>query len=489
MSPPPRRPARNTKNLDAKDSIESPEYRAGAVILAAGRGVRMQSALPKVLHTVGGVPMVLRVLECVRQAGIGRIAVVVDQPNGPIVEALPRDVVIAVQKTPGGTGDATMIGLRALGAAPSVVAVLGGDTPLITPGTLRAVLRAVRDGPGVPVALAAATRDDPHGYGRLVLSASGHVLRIVEETDASPEERLIRLVNGMVFAFDGPWLKRMVGTIEQAANGERYLTALIARAADAGGAVVAIPTVDQWEVMGVNSRRELAQAEAARRQRAVERLMDSGVTIVDPSSTYVDDSVQVGQDVVIHPQTYLRGRTVIGPGCELGPGAEIIDSRLGVETHVSWSVVEGAETGARVRIGPYCRIRPDTVLADDVALGSFGEVKNSRVGAGTQMHHFGYLGDTDTGANVNVGAGVVTCNYDGEAKHRTSIGANAFVGSDTMLIAPVRMGDGSSTGAGAVVTRDVPDGALVVGAPARRIERRPRRAAASPPGTESTREH
>jgi len=222
----------------------------------------------------------------------------------------------------------------------------------------------------------------------------------------------------------------------------------------------------------VNDRRQLARAEAARQKRIRNRLMDAGVTLLDPATTYVDESVVVAADVVVHPQCYLRGGTTIEAGAVIGPGTEIIDSTIGAGSRVWWSVVEGARVGRRVTIGPYFRIRPGTVLEDDVALGSFGEVKNSHVGARTQMHHFSYLGDAEVGENVNIGAGAITCNFDGVNKHRTTIGADVFVGSDTMLIAPIEIGAGAMTGAGSVVTHDVPDGERVVGVPARPIPRR-----------------
>jgi bifunctional UDP-N-acetylglucosamine pyrophosphorylase/glucosamine-1-phosphate N-acetyltransferase len=429
----------------------------------------MLSDLPKVAHPVGGIPMALRSLQAARAAGVGPVVAVVDTPDGPVRSLFPSDVSIAVQATPCGTGDAVRVGLEALSPAARIVLVVGGDTPLVTASTLRATLDQV---PAAAVAMAVAELEDPTGYGRLVLSGTGQVERIVEEADATTDERAIRLVNGMIFAFDRDWLEQTLPSLSRSASGEIYLTDVIRLAVMEGRTVQAVPATDASEVVGVNTRREQARAEAALRARVVDRLLDAGATILDPTSIYVDETVVVGRDVTIHPQTFLRGSTVVGDGCVLGPGAEVIDTRLGDESRVWWSVVEGAETGRRVHIGPYCRVRPGTVLADDVTLGSFAEVKNSSVGAGTQMHHFSYLGDAQVGANVNIGAGVITVNYDGVSKHQTTIGAGAFVGSDTMLIAPIRVGDGATTGAGSVVTRDVPDGGMVVGVPARPFQRR-----------------
>jgi bifunctional UDP-N-acetylglucosamine pyrophosphorylase/glucosamine-1-phosphate N-acetyltransferase len=248
-------------------------------------------------------------------------------------------------------------------------------------------------------------------------------------------------------------------------------------ATNQGSLVEAVRLADPWEVRGVNTRRELAEAEAALQDRIRNRLLDAGVTLVDPNTTFVDESVVVESDAVIHPQSYLRGGTKIAARAVIGPGAEIIDSSIGSGTRVWWSVVEGATVGARVTIGPYCRLRPGAVLDDDVALGSFGEVKNSRLGSGTQMHHFSYVGDAQVGKNVNIGAGAVTCNFDGVDKHQTVIGDGSFIGSDTMLVAPVELGDGALTGAGSVVTRSVPAGGRVAGVPARAIPGRAKREA------------
>lgn len=461
-----RRATESGSPLASRQPADSPDIPSGAIILAAGRGVRMRSAVPKVFHPVGGTPMVLRVLNAVRAAGISDVVAVLS-PDG-VRDGLPRDLAVAIQPEPRGTGDAVRIGLAHLPPAVRRILVVGGDTPLVSPETLCAVANTV---PPATVGLAVASLDDPTGYGRVICGPSGRVERIVEEADATPQERAVVRGNGMVFAFDAEWLANTLPAVAPAANGEVYLTALVRAASEQGRDVQAIEAADAWEIRGVNTRRDLALAERAVRDRVNGRLMDAGVTILDPASTFVDESVAVSQDVVLHPQCYLRGETVVGEGCSLGPGVEVIDCHLEEDVRISWSVVEGAKIGARVQIGPFCRVRPGTVLEADVALGSFAEVKNSIVGAGTQMHHFSYLGDADVGPGVNIGAGAVTCNFDGVAKHRTVIGARAFVGSDTMLVAPVTIGEDAMTGAGSVVTRDVPAGDRVVGVPARRIPR------------------
>jgi bifunctional UDP-N-acetylglucosamine pyrophosphorylase/glucosamine-1-phosphate N-acetyltransferase len=452
--------------LASDRAIEPLDGTTAAIVLAAGRGVRMRSSIPKVLHRVGGVPMVCRAINAVRAVGIRTIVVDVPPETALFRQILPADVALAEQREPHGTGDAVHVGVRQLGGDISRIIVVGGDTPLLGADALSAVVSAV---PTATISVAVAEFDDPQGYGRVIVSSNGQVQRIVEEADASEEERAVRLVNGMVWGFDAGWLRPALETLQPSRGGELYLTSLMEAATREGRVVQAVRLDDPWHVMGVNTRRQLAQAEAALQERVRTRLMEDGVTLLDPNTTFVDESVVVGSDVVIHPQSYLRGETVVEDGAVLGPGAEVIDSRIGSGARIWWSVVEGARVGARVTIGPYSRIRPGTVLDDDVAMGSFGEVKNSHVGSGTQMHHFSYVGDAEVGENVNIGAGAVTCNFDGIDKHQTVIGARAFVGSDTMLIAPVQIGEGAKTGAGSVVTHDVPAGETVAGVPARPI--------------------
>ena len=452
-----------------------PDPAAGAVaaiVMAAGRGVRMHSRIPKVLHPVGGVPMVRRVVDALTQASITQIVVCAGPDPGPIRQVLPDGVVIAIQAEPRGTGDAVEISLAAIPPSVRTVVVIGGDTPLVTPATIRELVQAMRRGDDAAgrqpvISICVAELGDPAGYGRVVLGQTGGVERIVEEANASAEERLIRLADVWPFAFDATWLRQAIVGLKPSASGERYLTDLIADAVREGQRVQAVTVADPAETVGVNTRRQLAEVEAVLRRRVCDRLMDAGVTIVDPASTYVEESVSVARDVVIHPQSFLRGQTTVGEGSVIGPGADVTNCRLGKDVQVRWSVIEDAQIADRVQIGPYARVRAGTILGDDVQLGSFAEVKNSTVGRGTQMHHFSYLGDAQVGADVNIGAGAVTCNFDGKDKYETVIGDGAFIGSDTMLIAPVAIGAGAATGAGSVVTHDVPAGGRVAGVPAR----------------------
>jgi bifunctional UDP-N-acetylglucosamine pyrophosphorylase / glucosamine-1-phosphate N-acetyltransferase len=430
-----------------------------AVILAAGQGKRMRSALPKVLHPLGGRPLLLYVVDAVR-AATGTAPVVVIARGDTAVRDLLEDAATCVeQESALGTGDA----LRSVPASmrdPGPVLVTHGDAPLIRAETFERLLTAHASSPractlllGIPA--------DPSGMGRVVRDAQGHVLRIVEEADLPPGDPVPMECNAGVYVFDGaqlwPTLDRL-GTAN--AQGEYYLTDVVALLT---GPVEGVVAPDPDEVLGINDRRQLAAAEAVLRHRAVEALMLAGVTFEDPATTYVDAQVVVGRDSVIRAMTSLRGATRLGAGCEIGPMAILTDVRAGDQVVVGPAHLEQCELGDGVRVGSYCRVRPNTVLASGVELGTHAEVKNSTVGAGTRISHFSCVLDSDVGEAVNIGAGTVTCNYDGEAKHRTTIGDRVFVGTNTTLVAPVRLGDGSYVGAGSFVDHDVPAGALAVG--------------------------
>ena len=424
----------------SSDTPPSLDPLPAAIVLAAGRGVRMRSTLPKVLHPVGGVPMLRRVLDALRGAGIADIVVVLGEEAEQVRPALGEPSTVVIQPKPLGTGDAVRVGLSAISPDADRILVVNGDAPLLTSQLVREVLAT----PPSLMTVTATRVERPHGYGRVLLTASGQVERIVEEADATDEERAVDLINAGLYLFDAAWLRSALPTLRPSPKGEIYLTSL-AEVAHGDGESVACVTVDDSQlVLGVNTRAELAASEAMLRARIVQRHLEAGVTFLDPQTAYIDESVVIEPDTVIHPNTYLRGSTIVKAGCELGPGAEIIDSVVGERSRVWWSVIEGARLAPDVHVGPYSRIRPGLELASDVVMGSFAEIKNSVVGAGTQMHHFSYLGDADVGPNVNIGAGAITVNFDGVEKHRTRIGTGVFVGSDTMLIAPISLGDGAA---------------------------------------------
>jgi bifunctional UDP-N-acetylglucosamine pyrophosphorylase/glucosamine-1-phosphate N-acetyltransferase len=430
-----------------------------AVILAAGQGKRMRSALPKVLHTVGGRPLIVSVIDAVT-AATGTTPIIVIARGDTAVRAVVGDAASCVeQDAPRGTGDA----LRSVPDSlrdPGPVLVVHGDAPLIRPETLQRMLAAHVSSPRSCTLLVAAPAD-PSGMGRVIRDTEGHVLRIVEEADLVAGEPVPMECNAGVYVFTGSELWPALDRLEtDNAQGEYYLTDVVALLT---GPVEGVVVADPDEVLGINDRRQLAAAEAVLRRRTLDALMLAGVTFEDPATTYVDSQVVIGQDTVIHAMTSLRGATTLGSGCEIGPMAVLTDVRAGDGVIVGPAHLERCELADRVRVGPYCRVRPNTVLASGVELGTHAEVKNSTVGAGTRISHFSCVLDSDVGEAVNIGAGTVTCNYDGAAKHRTVIGNGVFVGTNTTLVAPVRLGDGCYVGAGSFVDHDVPAGALAVG--------------------------
>jgi bifunctional UDP-N-acetylglucosamine pyrophosphorylase/glucosamine-1-phosphate N-acetyltransferase len=430
-----------------------------AVILAAGQGKRMRSALPKVLHPLGGRPLILYVVDAVRAATGSAPAVVIARGDTAVRDLLGGAATCVEQQAALGTGDALRSipePLRATGP----ILVIHGDSPLIRPETLRRLLEAHAASPR-SCTLLVGLPGDPSGLGRVIRDAAGHVARIVEEADLPPGDPAPMECNAGVYVFEGSQLWPALDRLSTAnAQREYYLTDVVALLT---GPVEAVVVPDPDEVLGINDRRQLAAAEAVLRRRTVDALMLAGVTFEDPASTYVDAQVVVGRDSVIHPMTSLRGATTLGAGCEIGPMAVLTDVRAGDRVAVGPSHLEQCELGDDVRVGSYCRVRPNTVLASGVELGTHAEVKNSTVGAGTRISHFSCVLDSDVGEEVNIGAGTVTCNYDGVAKSRTTIGDRVFVGTNSTLVAPVRLGDGSYIGAGSFVDQDVPPGALAVG--------------------------
>jgi len=458
--------------------VPSPSPKTKAVILAAGLGTRMKSRLPKVLHPICGRPMLAYVVDAAREATGDMPLVVYSPATEQIREVFANEVDFAMQDVPRGTGDAVRAALDALPDDVDEIVVLSGDVPLIAADSVRWVAEGRRDN-GAVMALAAMELNDPEGYGRVVLGGKdGHVDRIVEEMDANEEERAIDLVNAGLYAFDVGWLRGAINRLNpSAATAELYLTGLVEIArADERPALVVVDRGDSWayELNGVNDREDLNEVkEFLAYDRILLPLMKAGVTFEDPASAFVDATVEIGEDVTIEPNVVLRGATRIARDTVIKSGSQIVDSTIG-EGCVIWaSVLEGSTIGKGVRIGPFAHLRAGCEVGDGAEIGNYAEQKNTRFGARSKQHHFSYLGDAEVGEDVNIGAGVITANYDGRAKHKTVIGNGAFIGSDTILRAPVSVGEGAYTGAGSVVTKDVPDGKLAVGVPARIRERRP----------------
>jgi bifunctional UDP-N-acetylglucosamine pyrophosphorylase/glucosamine-1-phosphate N-acetyltransferase len=443
----------------------------GIVILAAGQGTRMRSEVPKVLHPLCGRPMVFYALDAV--SGLSDLPPVLVVGHG--AEEVRRTVGEAVtyveQREQLGTGHAVLQARPALEGRADEVLILYADMPLLTGETLRRVVDARRSARAA-LSILTVVAEDPRGFGRVVRQADGSVARIVEEADATEAERAIRELNAGVYACDAAWLWAHLPALPLSRKGEYYLTDLVEMAAREGQGVVAVATDDPTEALGINNRVHLAEAEALLRRRINRRWMEAGVTMIDPQTTYIEPTVTIGPDTVIWPTTILRGRTAVGRGCHLGPNALIADSVIGDRCRVLASVVEGAVMEEGSDVGPFSHLRPGAHLGPGAHVGNFGEVKNSSLGPGAKMGHFSYVGDAEVGAGANIGAGTVTCNFDGRQKHRTVIGEEAFIGSGTMLVAPVRVGRRAVIGAGSVVTHDIPDDTVAYGVPARERGRR-----------------
>jgi bifunctional UDP-N-acetylglucosamine pyrophosphorylase / glucosamine-1-phosphate N-acetyltransferase len=450
--------------------------RTKSIVLAAGKGTRMRSNQPKVLHPMLGQSMVWYALEAARKATGTRPVLIVGYSADRVREVVGDAAEFVLQEPQLGTGHAVMQAENALKGKADLVLVTTADMPLLRSDTLEGVLQAHQTRTPPPaVTLLTLNSHQARGFGRIRRDPSGGVQAIVEESQATADELELTELNASVYCFSADWLWEALPRILVSSAGEYYLTDLIGLAVEDGLGVQALPVEDPTEVIGINDREHLAEAEGILRQRINRDWMLAGVTLVHPQTTYIEPGVEIGQDTVIWPNTYLHGSTSVGTGCKIGPNSILIDSRIGDGSKVLSSVLEGAILEENVEIGPFARLRKGAHLARGVHMGNFGEVKNSYLGPGTKMGHFSYVGDTTTGRNVNIGAGTVTCNYDGEHKYPTEIGEGAFIGSDTMLVAPVKVGEGASTGAGAVVTKDVPPNTLAVGMPARAIRKKEKR--------------
>ena len=434
-----------------------------AVILAAGKGTRMKSALPKVLHAVGGQSMLRHVMTAAEQAGAKRTIVVVGFGGDQVQAEIGAAAEYVLQAEQLGTGHAMMQAQPALAGYTGTVLLLCGDTPLLTGNTLQKLVAAHQQSDAAATVLTAIPADAT-GYGRILRDKSGQVLGIVEQKDATTEQKQIGEINTGIYCFEAASLfAALAGLTCNNAQQEYYLTDVLAILAQAGQRVGAVEVADFQETLGINSRLQLAEAEKILRQRKLLELMDSGVTVMDPASTFVDASVAIGEDTVLYPFTWLEGETTIGRNCRIGPNSRIADSQLGDAVTLHFSYAHECKIADGVTVGPYVHLRPDAELAAGVKVGNFVEVKNSRVGVGSKLPHLSYIGDADIGSGVNIGCGTITVNYDGKKKHRTVVGDTAFVGCNSNLVAPVSVGAGSYIAAGSTITKDVPDGALGVG--------------------------
>ncbi len=433
-----------------------------AVVLAAGLGKRMKSKTIKVLHSVLGRPMLLWTVAAARAAGINRIVTVVGQKRAEVARVLGDTVEYMEQSTPLGTGHAVMQTAPLLATAEADVLVLYGDTPLLMPGTIAALLEAHRAA-GAAATVLTARVPDPAGYGRIQRDATGGLAGIVEDADATPEQKKIDEINTGIYVFSPAALYPALQKLKPAnAQGEYYLTDVIGILKQDGFAVQAVEAASPAEVLGVNDRRQLAEAARILRERILASHMDNGVTIVDPASTFIGPDVAIEPDATIEPFSVLEGRSSIGEGAVIGPGSYLRDTAVGPGARVVYSYIEESEIGPDCSVGPYAHLRPGSVLEEGAKVGNFAEIKNTRVGRHAKIPHHSYVGDATIGQRVNVGAGVVFVNYDGVNKHHTDVEDDAFLGCNTNLVAPVRVGREAYTAAGSTINEDVPDGALAI---------------------------
>lgn len=440
------------------------------VILAAGQGTRMRSATPKVLHSLLGRPLASYSIETAREVSGSKPVLVIGHGQDEVRQVFGESADYIVQEPQLGTGHAVLQVKQELEGTSDLVLVTYADMPLITAASLRKLVDAQQSHQG-PVTMLTVIAEKPRGFGRVIRNEQGEVLEVVEEAQATPEQLEIQELNSGVYCFEAAWLWETLEKIQLSPKGEYYLTDLIGIATSQGRSVQALISKDNEEVIGINTRVHLAEAATILRRRINEAWMLAGVSLIDPATTYVEPGVTIGQDTLIWPNTHLLGETSVGEKCVLGPNTIINSTKIGNNCKVLASVLEKAIIEDDVDIGPFGHLRKGAHLGQGVHMGNFGEVKNSYLGPGTKMGHFSYIGDTTTGPEVNIGAGTITCNFDGKNKNHTEIGEGAFIGSDTMLVAPVEIGSGSRTGAGAVVTRNVPPNSLAVGMPARTIKK------------------
>jgi bifunctional UDP-N-acetylglucosamine pyrophosphorylase / glucosamine-1-phosphate N-acetyltransferase len=466
----------------------APSSKLTAVVLAAGRSRRFGGTTPKVLQPLSGRTLLGHVLETLREVhrSVRIHEVVVVVPPGKEVERsldgtkLPFEVAFTTQREPKGTGDATRLGLRRAKVAGSDVLVLAADMPLLRAESLAGLVKARRETKAAASVLTAI--DGPSDYGR-ILREGDWITGVIEARDATPSQLEIREVNTSTYTFAPGVLERVLPKIKNHnVQGELYLTDVIGELAQGGEELTSVEA-SPMEVLGTNTRSDFASVAAQLRLSIVGELMDGGVTVIDPNATYVDAGVSVGPDTVLHPGTFLEGSTKIGSGCEVGPNVRLVDSTVGDNATVTFATAREAKIGAEASVGPFASLRPGTVLRKGAKAGTFVEMKEADIGEGAKVPHLAYMGDVSVGRESNIGAGTITCNYDGTDKHRTTIGDEVFIGSDTILVAPVRVGRGAYTGAGSVVTRNVSPGDLAYGSPAepKGKARKPKRKAKKKP--------
>lgn len=442
-----------------------------ALILAAGQGTRLKSKLPKVLHPLSGRALIHYAVDAAASATGAQPVLVVGHGAADVRTAVGDRADYVEQADQLGTGHAVLQGRALLAGRADDVLVTYGDMPLLRAETVRALVDR-RQATGAAIALLTIDAPELVDFGRVLRAVDGGVRAVVELAQATPEQVALPERNVGAYCFDGAWLWEALTRLPLSPKGEYYLTDAVALAVADGRRVEAVKTRDAAETIGINTRAQLAQAETALRERINAAWMTAGVTLIDPATTYIAPTVTIGPDTVIAPNTHLQGSTIIGAECEIGPNSVIVDTTIGDRCVVRQSLLESAWLAEDVDVGPFAHLRSGARLERGVHMGNFGEVKNATLGPGVKMGHFSYIGDAQIGSEANISAGTITCNYDGVKKNKTVLGERVFLGSNTLLVAPVTLGDDSQTGAGSVVTRDIPANMLALGVPARVIRER-----------------
>jgi bifunctional UDP-N-acetylglucosamine pyrophosphorylase/glucosamine-1-phosphate N-acetyltransferase len=442
-----------------------------SLILAAGLGTRMRSRLPKALHPLCERPMIRWVFDACRQATGKAPYVVIGPDMQDIKEVVPDAAGFVIQKERLGTGHAVLQARQALEGRCDRLLVTSVDMALLSGESLMNLVTEPAGGESV-LTLLTLTTDRSRGFGRIIRAADGRIAEIVEESQATPEQLQVNEFNVGAYSFDTSWLWEALAQLPISPRGEYFLTDLVGMAVTQGLALSSVALIDVSQGIGINTQEHLAEAESVLRRRINREWMLRGVRMTDPATTYIGPDVEIGADTVVHPSSHLEGRTVIGEGCRIGPSTIVRGSTVGSNCRVEASVLEGATLEDDVSVGPFAHLRQGAYLCQGVHMGNFGEVKNSRLGPGVKMGHFSYIGDANLGERVNIGAGTITCNFGRNGvKNHTEVGADVFIGSDSLLVAPLRIGRGAATGAGSVVTKDVPDRSLAIGVPARVIRK------------------
>ena len=433
-----------------------------SVILAAGMGTRMKSAMPKVLHKVCGKALCKWVIDASKEAGADKVVTIIGHGADMVRPQIENDTEIAVQAEQKGTGHAVMQAADFIKESQGSVVILNGDTPLIKAETIKKAIE-FHNASGNQATVITAILDDATGYGRIVRNADGNVIKIVEHKDATEEERKINEINSGMYVFDAQSLVYSLDKLEpNNAQGEYYLTDTLEILLSAGKKIGAYAIEDNDEIRGINNRIQLNEAETIMRDRINRFHMTEGVTMINPSAAYIEAGVKIGRDTIIGANVELKGNTVIGEGCEIGQGSRLENAVLGNKVTVMSSVVLDSEIGDGTNVGPFAYVRPNCKVGESVKVGDFVEIKNTNIDDGTKISHLTYIGDSDVGKNVNFGCGTVTCNYDGTKKYRSQIGDNVFVGCNTNLVSPVKVGDRSYIAAGSTITEDIPEGSLSI---------------------------